>query len=180
MGSPLYLAFGQNGVLYSSTDGAVWTEGSSGTTVTLRAAADRFVSDPMPARLLVMVGDAGAVFTSHDAISWVAQTPLTGGIQFRDIIYTDFQFMAVGTLGMVATSTDGVEWQTAIPYVYAHEAPLNGIAINDLRAPNDRIIAVGGRGLVLQKTLTADWSRVRGGADTNLHTVHYGDRKSVV
>ena len=86
----------------------------------------------------VAVGDAGAIVSSPDAISWTEQTPPTGE-SFRSIVYgQDLQFIAVGTTGTLAYSTTGIDGSWAISN--AGVIDLNSIA------PNLVFIAVGAAG----------------------------------
>ena len=67
-GAGRFVAVGETGRIYQSTDGATWTEGTSPVTNPLRAVA---YADG----LFVATGDAGRILTSADGQTWTLRTP---------------------------------------------------------------------------------------------------------
>jgi len=51
----------------------------------------------------------GTVLTSTDGYSWT-NPAYTGSPPYRDIVFGNSQFVAVGTFGIIATSPDGLAW----------------------------------------------------------------------
>lgn len=57
----------------------------------------------------VVVGAAGAIWTSTNAIKWTRRTSGTTN-DILDVNYTGSIFFACGTAGLILTSTDGITW----------------------------------------------------------------------
>jgi hypothetical protein len=110
-GSGTYVAGGDNGEIYSSTDSAItWTARTSqfGTTV---------ITDVHFGNgLFVAVGQSGKISTSTDGITWTARTSNMGTNAIRQVIYANSLWVAVGVgggttnTGGVTYSTDGLTW----------------------------------------------------------------------
>jgi hypothetical protein len=98
-----FLAAGDYGILYSSTDGIVWTKQNSGTTKNLGPmvwAGGRFV----------MVGQSGSIFVSPDGIKWTA-LPVTISNNLLNIAFEGSMMVVTGTTGLIMYSSDaGVSW----------------------------------------------------------------------
>ena len=105
-----FIAVGALGTLLTSTDGITWIAQTSNTNESLRSVA-------YGASTYVAVGDTGTVVSSTDAITWIAHiNPLPSTESFRAICYgPDAQFIAVGTAGMLAYSSTGLDgsWATS-------------------------------------------------------------------
>jgi len=144
-----FIAVGASGTIVTSSDGVTWTTqasnlsdnlhgvvyGASTTTTTAVGGGTRVITNPGS---YIVVGDAGAVASSPDAINWTAESIPTGE-SFRSICYgPDQQFIAVGTNGLVAYSQTGLDgtWATSQEGVQ----DLNSIS------PNYLFIAVGAAG----------------------------------
>lgn len=109
-GTNLYVAVGQDGNLFSSSDAITWTSRTSGFgTQTINSVA-------YGAGIFVAVGYNGLITTSTDGITWTSRT---SGMSTNRIIRVRYlnntQFIAVGAganggSGGITTSTDGITW----------------------------------------------------------------------
>ena len=93
----------QKGLAALSEDGVRWT------TVNVDAGTVQFWGIAHGAGRLVMVGDAGAIYTSTDGSAW---TPASSGVTnvLRSVVHADGLFVATGDAGRVLVSTDGLNW----------------------------------------------------------------------
>ena len=110
-GNGTYVAGGDNGEIYSSTDSAVtWTARTSqfGTTTIQDISFGN--------GLFVAVGQSGKISTSSDGITWTARTSNMGTNSINQVIYANSLWVAVGVgggttnTGGVTYSTDGLTW----------------------------------------------------------------------
>jgi hypothetical protein len=111
-GGGAYVVVGQSGngatsTIARSVDGSVWTAPTSGSTVSWSGVAvdgsGRFVAVG-PGGITAKSVDGGAVWTINAAIA--------GAPPLQSVAYASFAnlFVAVGNLGKIFTSTDGVAW----------------------------------------------------------------------
>jgi len=109
-GSNLYVAAGDNGVLYTSSDAKTWTSRTSqfGSSNILKVAYGN--------GLWVAVGGAGKISTSTDGTTWTARTSNFASLDIRDVTYANSLWVAVGggggttNTGGITYSTDGITW----------------------------------------------------------------------
>ena len=162
-GNSLYVAVCNGGVIYASSDGAVWDQVTSVTTDNLEDivyANNRFV----------VCTERGKVFYSADGQSWtLSQTNTTA--QFNAISYTNGFYYCAGTLGVLFVSKDLVTWQQVDT---ANNYSLNG-------AEGD--VIVGNGRLVYQLTADVAWINftktplgvvtIENGAIANVYTHPY-------
>ncbi len=103
-----YVAAGNTGALYSSTNGTSWT-------------AITAITPPTTANLngvsylgtYKVVGNGGVIFTSSDAVTWTERTSNTNN-NLRAIASNGVNLsVAVGDIGTIVTSADGVSWTRA-------------------------------------------------------------------
>jgi hypothetical protein len=136
-GNGLYVAVGDQGTILTSSDLATWTLRSSGTTKRLRAityTGTRFL----------VGGESATMITSIDGIAWTPSAPpsfdVTGLASGSGAVVAVGVFN--GTEGRLHASPDGLGWPgqaTVAPQ------PLNGVSY-----VQDRFIAVGNNGLIMQ------------------------------
>jgi hypothetical protein len=109
-GSTIYVAAGNAGVLYSSTDsGTTWASRTSGfgaNIINLVAFGNG---------IFVAVGNSGTITTSTDGITWTARTAGVAANNLYYVAYINSLFVAVGGganggTGGITTSTDGITW----------------------------------------------------------------------
>lgn len=86
-GNNAFVVVGNKGIILTSSDGVVWTPGSSGTSNSLLGVTygnNRFIA----------VGD-GIILTSSDGVTWALKT-LAAGTVLTSVIYSKNTFAAVG------------------------------------------------------------------------------------
>lgn len=120
------LAVGFGETIAISTDGISWKNVSGGRLDALTAVAWNGSH---------FVGVLGTqVYRSENGSRWdqISAFPLMGGTSrsFRDIIWTDSKFLAVGDLGLLLSSADGREWEVLGNYA-SNPVGMNAIAGND-------------------------------------------------
>lgn len=100
-----YVAVGQTGAVYTSTNRTTWTARTSGTTDLLHS-----VTYESSIGLFVAVGyGVGVIITSPDGVTWTSRTnPAVG--TFRKVVWSSAhnKFFAVGN--KVVYSDDGITW----------------------------------------------------------------------
>jgi hypothetical protein len=104
-GNKLFVAVGQSGVVYTSSDGITWENRSSGTTQTLNGV--QYANG-----LFVAVGEQGTIRTSSDGITWTSRDASVS-VGFKDITYGNQQFIAIGAYSgsnYLYKSSDGINW----------------------------------------------------------------------
>jgi hypothetical protein len=138
-GGGVYVAVGDGGKIFTSTNAVDWTNRISGTVANLRAVTytgSRFLAG----------GDAATLLTSIDGAAWSPAAPPSFDI--TGLASGDGAVAAVGTsggAGRLHASTDGLSWPgSALQYAQ----PLNGVAF-----VSAHFMAVGNSGLLLQ----SDW-----------------------
>ncbi|MBK7051062.1 MAG: hypothetical protein IPH54_09885 [Rhodoferax sp.] len=154
----IFLATGNNGTLYSSTDGLAWGVVSSGTASNLNGSTF-FVN-------YKVVGDGGLILTSNDAVLWTTQT--SGTTQNLNAIASNFYnlHVAVGANGTILTSPDAVTWTTATSPTTQH---LYGITYG-----GGSWVAVGAAGTVLKSSDGVNWALSASGSSMDLTDVAFG------
>jgi hypothetical protein len=104
-GNKLFVAVGQSGVIYTSSDGSTWEKVDSGTTQWLNGV--HYANG-----LFVAVGEQGTIRTSSDGITWTSRD-VSVSVGFKDITYGNQQFIAVGAYSGSSyfyKSSDGITW----------------------------------------------------------------------
>ena len=109
-GSNLYVAVGESGKLYSSTNGTTWTVRTSG------FGANAINDVQFGNGLFVAVGANGTITTSSDGTTWTARTSNMSTNTMVKVIYANSLWVAVGTgggttnTGGLTYSSDGITW----------------------------------------------------------------------
>lgn len=138
-----YVAVGQGGIIYTSTDSVTWQSTTSPVTTDLRSVVSGTVVATGVA-IFVAVGSNGVVITSPDGLTWTNNTVLgAGAYQLNSVTFGD-QFITVDNGGYIYTSTDGLTWS----YAAQATAGLNAIAHSS--AQPFTYSAVGTGGLTVQ------------------------------
>jgi photosystem II stability/assembly factor-like uncharacterized protein len=132
-----YVAVGNGGNIFTSTDLVTWTPAASNTTKDLYN-----VSFPKDA--FIATGANGTLLTSADAITWVPQNSTTS-MALRGAAYGTgsagvFYYVVVGDSGTILTSTDLTTWNLTPPPLTQH---LRAIRFGS------RFVAVGQGGAVV-------------------------------
>lgn len=104
--SPLYIAVGNGGKIFTSSNLATWNQPASNT-------VDDLYGVSLLNGQLVVTGANGTLLTSQDGITWDIQQSNTGnalrGATFRASL-NDIQYVVVGDAGTIVTSPDGTTW----------------------------------------------------------------------
>ena len=109
-GSNLWVAAGQGGMLYSSTNGTTWTSRTSG------FGANNIIDVQYGNGLWVAVGANGTITTSTDGTTWTARTSNMSTNSIYAVTYANSLWVAVGdgggttNTGGIIYSTDGTTW----------------------------------------------------------------------
>jgi hypothetical protein len=110
-GSNLYVAAGDAGYLYTSSNGTTWTSRTS------NFGAQSIYKVAYGNGLWVAVGGGGVLTTSTDGITWTARTSnMTAAHNIWDVVYANSIWVAVGAgggttdTGGIVYSTDGITW----------------------------------------------------------------------
>lgn len=101
-GAGRFVAVGETGRIYNSTDGAAWTEVTSPINNTLRAIA---YAD----NLFVATGDSGRILTSMDGVTWTNRSVATGN-SINSLVRHQGQWFAAVSAFECFSSTDGAAW----------------------------------------------------------------------
>jgi hypothetical protein len=153
----LFIAVGASGTILTSSDGANWKMQTSnlsddlygvayGASTTKTNAVGGGISVTTNPGSYIVVGNTGAVASSPDAVNWTAENnTISNGESFRSICYgPDQQFIAVGTNGLVAYSSTGLDgsWTTS---TVGATSPQGSQTLNSI-SPNYLFIATGDLG----------------------------------
>ncbi len=154
--SPMYVAAGMGGVMYSSADTATWSAINFATSANLNGAS-YFGS-------YKLVGDGGLVLTSPDAVTWTARSSgTTNNLYAIASNYTNAN-VAVGANGTIIASSDGTTWTPAT----------NSGTSSDLYAVtyfNGSWLAVGAGGAMVVSTDALNWHSVASGTTADLRGI---------
>lgn len=163
-GNRMFVAAGESGALYTSSDGADWKERTSGT--------GQFIKDvAFGGGTFVAVGGGGLVLTSPDGVTW--RFPSSGtGYDFHGVAYGKSTFVAVGDRGLILASPDGSAW--AVRDSGTHQS-LKKVAYG-----NGTFVAVGDNGILLTSPDGEAWTERNSGVRGNLEGIAYGKKTFVV
>jgi hypothetical protein len=155
-----FILTGTDGAIYSSTDGVSWFDISLPNPVTIRHLA--FQSGAT--QQYVAVCDGGAIYTSNNAILWLARS---SGVSedLLGVAYGDpaVGWVAVGAGGTVTQSQDGLVW-TPVSTPYAED--LRSVAWD-----GTYYVAVGESGLITGSLDGVTWSTRTSGVLDDLNVV---------
>ena len=162
-----YVAAGNGGRMYNSSDFATWTSVTSPVTADLNAA--EFVSGMGK---FMAVGAAGKIVTSPDTQTWTEMTSATTE-NLNAIATSGSLVVAVGNNGSIITSTDGTTWKlatsvpSATPNLYGVSYSLSG-----------KWLAVGAAGTILTSADGLTWASQTSGTNFDLKAI--GSNSSVI
>ena len=166
-GAGRYVTVGAGGALFTRGSGlldSTWTAGTSGVTAALNGI--------VTGGTFVVVGDAGTILTSGDAVTWTAQASGTTA-RLNHVMFGQLVYVAVGDNGTILRSTDGATW-TAV----GSGTTSNLYAVTLL---GSTMLAVGANGAMLSSDdggLT--WAAVNSGTTSTLRAVAAGTSRFVV
>jgi len=149
--SPFYVAVGDGGKIFTSTNLSAWTQPDSNTVNDLYGVS-------LLNGLLVATGANGALLTG-DGVTWTAQDSNTGNA-LRSAAFAALTsgplYVAVGDAGTIVTSPDGVNWTPISP-------PLSGNFTSVVFG--SRFMAVGQGGTVAYSDDGLNWTETTAGTD---------------
>ena len=134
---PAFIAVGNNGAIYKSTNGEVWS-GITTTTITTNINAIEYADDQW-----IAVGAGGKVFRSTKEQDGSAWQVVGSGTTFAlwSLSYQDNVWYAGGGNGMGLNSVNGFEWYKK-HMISSDETPV-GVVINGLAYGDNKLVAVG-------------------------------------
>lgn len=115
--STQFVAVGQSGKIFTSSDGFVWTQRTTTTAQTFNAVA-------WSGSVLVACGDGGVIFTSPDGVTWTQRSSGTT-LSNNAVTWNGSLFVVVGASGNIRTSPDGITWTARTS---GTSSPLNAVA----------------------------------------------------
>ena len=168
-GAGTFVAVGQSGYIYSSTDGSNWTFRNSGA-----AGSSYHLYDvAYGGSVFVAVGKFDMIYTSSNGASWTSPSQAYQTQDLRGVAYGGSAFVAVGTQGLIQTSTNGTSWAVSrIPSLTNND--LNGVACGNVSSV-PTFVAVGAAGTVLTSTNGTSWSAYTVSGAPDLRGVTYGN-----
>ncbi len=143
--------------------GAIWTPGNNlGSTNILGVSYGSTVG--------VAVGANGAIFTSTDGISWIAQASPTPSVNLNAVVYSG-NYVAVGTAGTILLSGDTVNW--------SQEVSATGNDLYGVTFGGGLYIATGAHGTILTSGDGGTWITIATGTTNALYAAAYGNGRYV-
>jgi hypothetical protein len=152
-----YVAVGSAGAIYKGTDGANWTQVSTGPKLDFRA-------DIYTLSKFIAVGAGGQIYYSTDIATWTAGTSGTTS-NLNALASNGTVVVAVGDGGTIRYSADGATWTAAATVPTSNN--LNGITY----AGSGIWIAVGANGTLLTSTDVTTWTARTSGTSVDLNAV---------
>ncbi|MEE8380050.1 MAG: YCF48-related protein [Gammaproteobacteria bacterium] len=152
-----YVAVGDTGAIYTSSDGATtWDVQASNTTNNLYGIS--YVNGNF-----IAVGASGTILTSTDGAAWTTQTPMTGN-DLRSVAYGASTYVAVGDFDTMVSSADDVTmWVEQTTHIITIIESFRAISFG----PDEQFVAVGTAGIVAYSSTGADGSWATSSAGTN-------------
>ena len=157
-GAGRYVAVGDEGAIFSSSDGLTWSRKDSKTTRTLHSVI-------YENNLFVAVGNNDIIRTSPNGEEWAAGRYIGEGGYLLSTVYENGQFVIVGgrhildtnlkiigNKGVIATSTNGITW---------NERSLPGTVprLNSITHAGGKFVAAGNGETIVTSTDGITWSR---------------------
>jgi hypothetical protein len=150
IGNQTINGIGQTIIIRSTNNGTIWDIVNDGITTVITSAYVNSITSSNS--LVVIVGNAGQIFTSTDgAQTNVEQTSGTSN-NLVDVTYGNGIFIAVGDIGTILTSTDGVTWNIRTSGTTNN---LNSVAYN---ATDSEFIVVGDNNTILTSSNGSTWT----------------------
>ena len=153
-----WVAVGDNGVIYTSTNTIDWVPCANSSTVGLTDVA-------YGNGLWVAVGAAGTILTSTDGLNWTPRSAPTS-VALKAVAFGAGRWVAVGSesnVGSIITSTDGTSWGSLDGGTY----PNNDVLYHE----NVGWVAVGNVGQVRLSSDGLTWAAGTYGATGNIEAV---------
>jgi len=151
-----FAAVGAGGAIFTSSDGKIWNTRTSPLSTDLYAVTGYAANQnnpANPARRWVAVGAGGASVYSLDDTSWTnGATYDSAKPALRSITHVAGTFTAVGDLGTILSTTDGITWAPHSSDLTSSPLPnLNGVTHGAI------YVAVGDNGTILTSADGNSW-----------------------
>lgn len=163
-----YVAAGNSGALYSSTNGTSWTAITAITAFT-PAPPTKHLNGVSYLGTYKVVGDDGVIFTSADAVTWTERTSNTTNNLYAIASNGVNLSVAVGASGTILTSTDGVTW---VPRSSNTSNPLYAVTFSSYNSGT--WVAVGAAGTIVTSPDGLVWTNTAQPPGTDLRGVASG------
>ena len=165
-GAGRYVAVGDEGAIFSSSDGLTWSKKDSKTTRTLWSVI-------YENNLFVAVGDGNIIWTSPNGEEWAVRRYVGEAAILYSAVYADRQFVIVGvkairdtngritgTRGVIVTSVNGITW---------NERSLPGTVplLRSITYAGGRFVAVGNGETIVTSTDGITWSRTHSASSSS-------------
>ena len=157
-GAGRYVAVGDEGAIFSSSDGLTWSRKDSKTTRTLHSVI-------YENNLFVAVGNNDIIRTSPNGEEWAAGRYIGEGGYLLSTVYENGQFVIVGgrhildtnlkiigNKGVIATSTNGITWNE-------RSLPSTVPRLNSITHAGGKFVAAGNGETIVTSTDGITWSR---------------------
>jgi hypothetical protein len=144
----------------TSADGEIWSKRNRGTRQNLCGVVQ---GGPLG----VAVGYNGTILTSRDQAGWTESQLADSFTLLEETAYGNGVFVAVGSLGKVVTSGDGITWNRV-------DSPTSERLL-DVTFSHGVFAAVGQAGALLTSSNGTTWTKRDSGAGPSLSAVTYGD-----
>jgi photosystem II stability/assembly factor-like uncharacterized protein len=154
----VFVAAGDIGALFSSSDGINWTTLSSAVTAKLNAVS-------YYAGTYLVAGAGGVILRSTDAAVWAQQTSGTLNDLYAVSNYGAAGYAATGAAGTILHSGDGITWTGSTPIT---ANPLYGVTY-----ANGIYVAVGAAGTLLSSVDAASWTPLTSNTANTLKGIAY-------
>lgn len=165
-----YVAGGVGGAMFSSNDGTSWTTIAPITSNTLNGASYGGGS-------YKLVGDAGVVLTSSDAVTWNARSSGTNSNLHAVAHNLSGVSVAVGAAGTIIYSGDGTTWSAASYSGTAPTSDLYAVTYSSFNIGTNTAgtwVAVGAGGTMAQSADGVNWKLVNTGITADLRGIASG------
>jgi hypothetical protein len=162
-GNGMFVAVGESGILFTSSDGETWKVRSSGTNKSLRDVA-------YGGGVFVAVGREGTILSSPDGVTWTRRDSGTS-YPLNGVGYGQSTFVAVGDSGAIFTSPDGVTWSARDSGTHQ--------GLNKVVFGNNTFVAAGRNGTILTSPDAAAWTAQASGTGGHLDGIAYGKKNFV-
>jgi hypothetical protein len=162
-GNGQFVAVGGPGQIFTSLDGAAWTQQASGTSnglTTIAFSRGQFVA----------AGEHGTILSSSDATNWLPRA--SGTTQtLRGSTYGHDIFVLVGDAGTILTSADASQW--------THATTTTIRTLASVAADDELFVAVGDAGTILTSPDGNTWTPRESATVRWLNDVAFGNRNFV-
>lgn len=151
----VYVAVGNGGRVWSSSDLLTWTENTS-------PVAENLLSVTHDGSIFIAVGNIGKIITSVNGSTWTERTSGVS-VPLYGVTSGAGQIVAVGANGTIVTSANGTTWTVRASSV---TADLYGVAVS-----NAGFLAVGDAGAAAASNDGVAWSARNSGSASILRAV---------